>query len=375
MDEKLQKCFFELVKTGLWEGVNDNLDHNLYEDVDWNEVQRLAEEQSVVGLVAAGIDVFKTHVPGFKVAKADAMQFIGQTLQLEQRNQAMNCFIGMLVEKLRKASINTVLVKGQGVAQCYEKPLWRSCGDVDLFLDAENYRKAKVFLAPLAAHVEEEDATRLHLGMTIDPWVVELHGTMRGGLSGRINSCLDDVQRDVFINGGVRTWDNDGVDVFLPNPDNDVIIIFTHFIGHFYVGGIGLRQICDWCRLLWMFRSDIDSALLERRLQWMGLMAEWKAFAAFAVEYLGMPEEAMPFYAPSASFQNKARWICRLILRSGNFGHNQDQSYRSRYPRLLEKSITFFRRFGEFVRLSTIFPGNAPRFFVTYVCGRTKAVL
>ena len=27
----------------------------------------------------------------------------------------------------------------------------------------------------------------------------------------------------------------------------------------------------------------------------MGLMSEWKAFAAYAIEYLGMPKEAMQF--------------------------------------------------------------------------------
>ena len=70
-------------------------------------------------------------------------QFIGRTVQLEQRNQAMNYFIGVLVEKMREAGIYTVLVKGQGVGQCYERPLWRSCGDVDLFFDAENYERAK----------------------------------------------------------------------------------------------------------------------------------------------------------------------------------------------------------------------------------------
>ena len=51
---------------------------------------------------------------------------------------------------MREAGIYTVLVKGQGVGQCYERPLWRSCGDVDLFFDAENYEQAKAFLSPLA---------------------------------------------------------------------------------------------------------------------------------------------------------------------------------------------------------------------------------
>ena len=74
------QAFFSLVKAGLWEGgnVNYNLNHNLFEGVDWGVVYRLAEEQAVVGLVAAGID----HVVDVKVPQAWALQFAGQTIQL-----------------------------------------------------------------------------------------------------------------------------------------------------------------------------------------------------------------------------------------------------------------------------------------------------
>lgn len=75
------------------------------------------------------------------------------------------------------------------------------------------------------------------------------------------------------------------------------------------------------------------------------------------------------------SLRRKARRICRVVLEAGNFGHNKDNLYRSKYPKLVEKSITFFRRLGEYGRLFLIFPADAPQFFVTYVGRRTKAVM
>lgn len=171
--DKNQQAFFALLR-GLWE---KEVRLAPYGEIDFSAVLDLAEEQSVVGLLAAGIE----HVVDGKPQKKNVLQFIGRTVQLEQRNQAMNYFIGVLVEKMREAGIYTVLVKGQGVAQCYERPLWRSCGDVDFFLDDENYEKAKGFLKPLAASVEEEYVREKHLGMTIDPWVVELHERLRWG--------------------------------------------------------------------------------------------------------------------------------------------------------------------------------------------------
>lgn len=365
---KVEQAFFELVTAGLWE---KEVQLAPYGEIDLAEVLRLSEEQSVVGLVAAGIE----HVVDRKLQKKNVLQFIGRTVQLEQRNQAMNYFIGVMVDKMQEKGIYAVLVKGQGVAQCYERPLWRACGDVDLYLDAQNYHKAKAFLTPLAEHVDGEDASRLHLGMTIDPWVVELHGTMDTEISKRINSGLSEIQKNVFANGGVRIWKNDAVDVPLPNSDNDVFIIFTHFIDHFYVGGVGLRQICDWCRLLWTYRTEFDRNLLEARLKEMGLTEEWKAFAAFTVEYLGMPVEAMPKYDKSEKYRRKARKICDLVIETGNFGHNKDESYRAKVGRVKSFFITFWRRLKEFVRLATIFPQHAPRFFMNYVITRIKVVL
>ena len=299
-----------------------------------------------------------------------ALQFAGQTIQLEQRNKAMNAFIAKLIERLRKNDVYTLLVKGQGIAQCYERPLWRSCGDVDLYLSKDNYEKAKALLLPIAHNIEKEEKERLHLGMTLEGWVVELHGTMHTKLSRRMNRVADDVHGDIFHNGNVRSWDNDGVQVFLPNADNDVVIIFNHIINHFFLEGVGLRQICDWCRLIWRYRESLNYKLLEARIKKMGLMSEWKTFGTLAVEYLGMPTEAMPFYSPESKWKRKANRICRYVLESGNFGHNRDVSYRSKNSALVVNTITLWRRICDFAKFTVLFPCDSPKFFCHYFLNR-----
>lgn len=382
-------ALFALLRAGLWEDAG--LPFTAYglpesgDEVDWNKVLDLAEEQSVVGLIAAGIERFKvqyswtsqTAKPSarFNVPKPIALQFIGRTVQMEQRNQAMNYFIGVMVEKMREAGIYMVLVKGQGVAQCYERPLWRSCGDVDFFLDDENYERAKGFLKPLAASVEEEYVREKHLGMTIDPWVVELHGMLYSGLSTRINRELDKVQCETFVDGNVRVWKDGGTDVPLLALENDVFYVFTHILQHFYKGGIGLRQICDWCRLLWKYRSGLDVAKLEGRLRRAGLMSEWKAFAALAVNDLGMPPEAMPMYDDAAKWSRKAELIKTFVMSVGNFGHNRDHSYFEKYPYLIRKSVSFGRRVGDLVRHAQIFPIDSLRFFPSMLVNGVRSVV
>ena len=79
-----------------------------------------------------------------------------------------------------------------------------------------------------------------------------------------------------------------------------------------------MRQVCDWCRLLWTFHDKKDVAILEMRLKKARLMEEWCTFAVMAVDYLGMPVEAMPLY--DENFKGKASQLVEFILHgySGN---------------------------------------------------------
>ena len=344
--------FLSLAKAGLWE---EKVMLAPYGEINWQTVYRLAEEQSLVGLVAAGIEQAKDIV----VPPAIALKFASSALRLEQRNTAMNEFVAKLVGKLRSEGIYALLVKGQGIAQCYNRPLWRACGDIDLFLDEPDYQKAKKFLTPLATSVEEEQVDKLHFSMYIDGWQVELHGTLHSNLGKKLDSILDAMQDAAFSDRKVRQWMDGETPVFLPAADEDAVFVFSHILQHFFRGGIGLRQICDWCRLLWTYRADIDQELLDMRLKEMDTMAEWKAFAALAVNTLGMPADAMPFYSQDRRWTRKADKILAFVLETGNFGHNRDNSYYKTSPYLVRKAISLWRHTKDGLRQFTIFPKHS----------------
>lgn len=349
-----QQAFLALVRAGLWE--KDVL-LALYEPFDIKEVYRLAQEQAVAGLVAAGLE----HVKDVKLPKEDILLLVGQTLQLEQRNLAMNVFLSSLIDRMREADIYTILVKGQGVAQCYERPLWRACGDIDLLFDDDNYYKAKSLLLPIAERVHDEDKERKHLGVSIKSWEVELHGTLRTNLGRRIDTIIDEVQRGIFQGNYLRKWRKENTCVLLPSVNDDIILIFSHILQHFFIEGIGLRQICDWCRLLWSYRNEIDLELLESRLRMMGVMTEWKAFAFLAVNEIGMPNEAMPFNNASYCWKDKSYRILTFVMETGNFGHNRNIDYYHKYPFLIYKTISLWKNSWDCMRYFMIFPKDAVR--------------
>ena len=95
----------------------------------------------------------------------------------------------------------------------------------------------------------------------------------------------------------------------------------------------------------------------------MRLVSEWKAFGAFAVEYLGMPKEAIPLYSVDDKWKKKADKICSFILEVGNFGQNRDMSHFEKYPYLVRKTCSMGRRCADLIRHARIFPMDSLRFF------------
>lgn len=326
------QAFLALVRAGLWEADVQLLE---FEPIDYSRVLSLAEVQSVVGLVTAGLE----HVADIRVPQGNILQFIGQSLLLEQRNRGMDYFIAEITRKMNDSGIDTLLVKGQGIAQCYERPLWRASGDVDFLLDTNNYRKAIDYLLPLSSNRKNEERYSSHLGISIDPWYVEVHGSLRTGLSAKVDKIVDEVHEDTFKNRKVRVWKDGDTNVLLPEVNNDVFFVFTHFIKHFYKEGMSLRQICDWCRLLWTYRDMVDVRLLESRIRRAGLMDEWRAFAALAVDYLGMSVAAMPLYSIDKKWHLKGERILNYILNKNGTG-----------------------KIGQTLHIAKIFPRNTIKF-------------
>ena len=387
MRDNTESVFFELLKAGLWSDGNPEI--RIDGATDWEKIYQLAQEQSVQGLVLQSLEELRAKNLELRVPQTLLLQWIGEVQMIEQRNKKMNVYIAELIEELRKYNIYALLIKGQGIAQCYENPLWRSSGDVDLLLSKDNYEKAKAFLLTLGEITEPEEANKKHFAMQIEQWTVELHGTLHVGLSARVDRMLDNVQYDVFHRGEVRSVALDvndslndngttksfkSVQIFLPAENEDVVYVFAHILQHLYTGGIGLRQVCDWCRLLYTYRDSLNYGLLEQRIKRAGLMSEWKMFGAFAVELLGMQVEAMPLldvrckkedgrFEIDANLRKKADKICKFILEVGNFGHNRDNSYFQKHSYFVQKCISAWRRVKDLCRHATIFPVNSVRFF------------
>lgn len=365
---KNQQAFLALVRGGLWETEVQLLQ---YGDIDFKEVYRLAQELSVVGLVAAGLE----HIIDVKPSKDVVLTFAGDVLQLEQCNTAMNNFIRVLLTKMLNSTGDLLLVKGQGVAQCYERPLWRTCGDVDLLCYSDDYIRYRDTLISLADSADIEIPEIKHQGVFFDSWEVELQGTLRGLWSVKVDNGIDQLQKECFEGRHFRLWKNGEIDVLLPAVDYDVLFVFTHILKHFFRGGIGLRQICDWCRMLWIYRGKIDENCLEERLRNLDLMTEWIVFSSYVVDYLGTPASSVPLYSSHGKWSRRAKRMNTFFLEVGNFGHNRDINYYNEKSFVMRKAISLWRHTADYTRHFFVFPVDSLKAWAQMIATGIKEVI
>ncbi len=385
------RLFFKLLRFGLWGSSEDVSEAerksesivpeggeikalNLTEDLDWKQLYRLACEQTVAGYVAVGLEQYvaemKQNQSDRNASRPTVPENVIQAFKkikfsIGLSNYRMNDFLANLIKELEEVGIEPLLLKGQGVAQNYLSPEVRQAGDIDLLLHREDYEKAKMLLIPKADNLEIEASSSKHLGMHFGNIEVELHGTVHGNFGSKFNTYLDKKQDELFIKKNFRHWCYNGVEISMPSADFDALFIFIHFLKHFYFGGLGLRQICDWTMFLHKNLQHIDRAELENDIKKLGVLREWQTFGCFAVKYLGLPEEEMPMY--NSKYTKNSDRIRDFLIASGNFGNSRGYRDYSKDCYIVRKVKSLFIKGGYIINFLPVFHGNAIRFFFTFL--------
>lgn len=303
------EAFFSLVRAGLWE-TEPALP--LFEGAgaeDWNAMYRMAVSQA---LIAVCFDGMNRLPAALRPPRPLYLQWAARTAQVENANRHLNQVLQQAVTLYRSHGLHPAVLKGQGAAACYSNPLHRQCGDIDIYIGRCGARIANRCIEE-AGGVRTSEASYKHTCYEWDKADIENHA-----LVGRLNSPLANRLFQQWVHEWYPDWveERDGIPV-APS-QFDALFIFIHAFEHFLNSGIGLRQLCDWARLLFAQRQQIDGSRLEKELQRIGLLKAARIFASLLVHHLGMPAEAVPFSLGGNS--RLERVLLEEILATGNFG-------------------------------------------------------
>jgi hypothetical protein len=303
----------------------------------------------VVGVISDGIEVSGISIPQ---KEATFGKFAGTVLATELRNVQMDALCVKIFHIFSENGINACLVKGQEAARNYQDSSKRQPGDIDIFMDAGNYMKAKSLIMSVSGREGIERKGNLHYATELGDVEVELHGSFKSLTDRNLDKRVMEWAEEM-MNFPRPVWKEGETEIGLLPYNFEAIFLFLHFFHHFMTSGLGVRQICDWGRYLYVNRGNIDRVRLEKDINRLGIVIPWKVFACLVVNYLGCPEDSVPLY--DNGYSRKALKVLERIMKTGNFGKFIGRKRRKEIY-LVRKAHTFFIAFKSFILLSWIFP-------------------
>ena len=351
----VQKQFLELLRAGLWGGCPDV---TLFQgEVNWKAIFKIAREQAVQVLVADGLEALPEHLAPkketiYKVAIRRTTNSLAYKVQKSLINRITTLF--------NEEGIPSILLKGQGVAQNYQKPESRMCGDIDIYVGMDNFHKAcEILRREGAEELIHQDEHESHIAFDLDDKTIEVHKKSDVIRGRKLNDSFQKwttIHLDAKLaDGTLPKWNNDGTLINIPDPTYNAFYIIHHAVRHMLGEGIGLRHVCDWMIFLHTHQDQIDKEELKAKLAEYKMATAWGQFGALATKYLGFPEEHL-LVPPINQNESKAELLLQHIFSTGNFGQYSKEKRDSKSRYLKRKWHNFRFQMSRLFKLYRILP-------------------
>lgn len=309
--------FFILLRIGLWQKVEEPLSPS----PDWPYIYRLSCEQTVQGIVADGVALYKAQHPDLQITQEQNDLFLSATAQIVRRNYQINQLQARICQLFADNHIQYVVLKGQAVAQAYPKPMLRVSGDIDYLVQAKDYNQAVSLLETISTGTSHIGIRNIDYSTVIEGIDIELHVSEFSEDGDTAKRCYLNMVEELFRHD-LPYYNSNNTKINFPNPTFNALYVFLHYIKHYYTGGIGLRQLCDWILLLKNNQESIDFNYLQTKLKVLRYTKEWDIFICFAREYIAFSEAEHYSLQQSISYNEKIQFIWQRCKQTGNFAHN-----------------------------------------------------
>ncbi len=320
-----QNVFFGLLRYSLW---GSKINYDLWRgDWEWSAILKAIDEQALATLMLEAV----LALPESLQPKEDEVVRLSKQMGANMlRHGSLNKDLIEIFKVLESKGLHPVLLKGQGNATFYRKPLLRKCGDLDIYIGIENFEEASVALRswkPDKCVVGKN--IKKHASFLFGQTEVELHRFVEIQRFPYPDLPFQSILRRELGNSEFVDVENYPVAV-LPAQVN-ALYIFTHLWNHVRRGGVGLRQLCDFAVVLRKTIDRINVDVLKCDLRQMKMLEEWMLVGNVLVDYLGVPKEEYPLFETGVKMRSDS--LIRLILMDGNFGSKRNTVIRGGYLR------------------------------------------
>jgi hypothetical protein len=304
----MEETFFELLRYSI--GASDKMRH--LSDEEWQTIYDMAQKQSLIGIVFAGISRLPVELLPPKMIKLSCFALAEK---IAQSNAILDQVAVAVSTKFLNAGFDNCILKGQGNARMYPAPKARTPGDIDIWL----YGDIKEIIEFARRKFPKTKACYHHVDYGEYNGVeIEIHYR-----PAYINNLI--------CNGRLQHWfcqkayEQMTHRIVLKSPSEEIsvptlafnrIFQMAHISNHVIQEGIGLRQLLDYYYLLMQGLSEEEKMNDERLLRRFGLYHVAAAVMYVLHEVFGLKQEQM--IVPMD--ERRGRFLLEEIMISGNFG-------------------------------------------------------
>lgn len=360
---KVLDAYYYLLRAGMW-GIPSGIPMFCSLSAEeWSSILALSKKQTVRGLVFSGVE----QLPQENMPSVETIASLAAwTDSIERRNIEMDRALSGLWSLLQSEGLHPVLAKGQAVASFYRQPLYRECGDIDLyFRDSKEMEKAVRLVSARGAVVRTApDGSRCFRWKGI---VVEYHPQLIDLYSPAVKRYIS---RTILDKGFVEQEISGGnLSVMVPAPELNLLMLYAHVLKHAIGKGIGMRQMCDAAMACSHYAGKIDSEEFRRMCVRSGMSRWCRVLHSFMTGYLGLPEAELPFRTPAAD----ASGLAAIVMKGGNFGQFSSTSFKTGdhvFMRKVRTALSFLRH----SRFSlSVAPGETFGVFLSLLAGQARS--
>ena len=313
---------------------------------EWDEVFELAKQQALVGIIFCAIEKLD---PAQRPPRQMLLKWWSIAEQIKQRSQLLNETAWQVEQCFAKDGFRGTILKGVGLAALYPEPLYRTPGDIDIWLDAER----EDIVAYVRKHKENPFVIYHHVDFVeVNGVNIEVHFTPSYFSDFRTNNRFQQYVREQRPLQIGHTTALDGVgEVHTPTLAFNRVYVLSHIYRHLFDEGVGLRQLLDYYYVLCQGFTDEEREETMRVLRHLKMKRFVAAVMWVLKEVFGMEER----YMLTAPNEKDGRFLLDEIMIAGNFGHHDPRIIRSKDERLFTR---FVRRTVRNLRFLRSYPSE-----------------
>lgn len=260
----MKEDFLQLVRLGI--GVTQEA--SLNSEIDWTELQALAEQQGLLGVALDGVDKLPQEL---RPKKQDILQWIGVTLQQESQYAIQQKAAAEMALLFHHNKIRTYVLKGAVVAECYPNQIRRISSDLDCFLLPEEggfnaWELGNDLIKNNGIEIETvfyKNSTFFLPGLMVEnhQFLTPFRGNKKLKALEKVLQALisKDTGEDMF----------EGVWLYRPPVMVTALFLVEHAYSHFLHEGLTWKHVLDWMMYSRKHKNEID----------------WKEFDVFVDEF------------------------------------------------------------------------------------------